>query len=185
LYYYFSLIKAALTDLWFQDEKICYVHVMTYSLDVPGIEVSKLAGFAAGVLVSWIAGDPLILWLYSRRFRKIIEGNRSLTFDQGDIEHQRWRNRLDLEFGRIIGRIERIFYIYAVTMSQFTLLSSWVILKAFYGWIQKPTLAQTGAPEEDKDITAFYAYIYGNALSIMVGLACGHLALVVASGIRP
>ena len=148
-------------------------------LEASGVGVELLGGFAAADLISWIIVDHVILALYNRRFKEILRGNLNLTGDQVNAKSISWRDKLDLDFGRRIGRIERIFYIYAVMLNQFTLLSAWVILKAFYGWIQKPAVSQSSASEEDKDITTFYAYVYGNALSILTGIICGHVGLVV------
>jgi hypothetical protein len=145
-----------------------------------GINIGTLGGFAVAVIISWVAGDHIILMLYKRRFKEIVQGNPDQTLRDAEARSEAWRNKLDLEFGKRIGRIERIFYIYAVMLNQFTLLSAWVILKAFYGWIQKPTVAQSTATEEDKDITTFYAYVYGNALSILAGIICGHAGVVVS-----
>lgn len=150
-------------------------------LESAGIRIELLGGFTAAVIISWMAGDHLILALYRRRFREIVRGNPDLTSREADARSDAfaWRDKLDLDFGRRIGRIERVFYIYAVMLNQFTLLSAWVILKAFYGWIQKPEVSQSTASEEDKDITTFYAYVYGNALSILTGIVCGHAGLIV------
>jgi hypothetical protein len=148
-------------------------------LESAGIRIELLGGFAAAVIISWMAGDIVILELYRRRIREIVRGNPDLTGREADVKGDAWRDKLDLEFGRRIGRIERVFYIYAVMLNQFTLLSAWVILKAFYGWIQKPEVSQSTASEKDKDITTFYAYVYGNALSILTGIVCGHAGLIV------
>jgi hypothetical protein len=153
---------------------------MLNHFDSIGISLGGLGGFAVAVIISWIAGDNIILTLYKRRFKEIVLENPDRSLRDAEARSEAWRNKLDLEFGKRIGRIERIFYIYAVMLNQFALLSAWVILKAFYGWIQKPTVAQSTATEEDKDITTFYAYVYGNALSILAGIICGHAGVVVA-----
>lgn len=144
-----------------------------------GREPCALIGFFVANLISWVAADNFIQGLYDKRFNEIVKSNPDQTLRDAQAKSEAWRNKLDLEFGKQIGRIERVFYIYAVMFTQFSLLSAWVILKAFYGWIQKPSVAQSAAPEEDK-ITTFYAYIYGNALSLILALTLGHFGLLVS-----
>lgn len=150
-------------------------------LQTLGVNFGTLIGFLVANLVSWMAADYLIQKLYKRRFSEIVETNPDQTLRDAQAKSEAWRNKLDLEFGRRIGRIERVFYIYAVMLGQFSLLSAWVIMKAFYGWIQKPNVAQSAAPDEDKEITTYYAYIYGNALSLLAALTLGHFGVLVAN----
>jgi hypothetical protein len=91
--------------------------------------------------------------------------NKKNTIEGAENDAKAWPAKLDIEFGKRIGRIERISYIYAFMLGQFSLLSAWVILKAFYGWIQKPDVAQSGAPESEKEITTFYSYVPTTFLS--------------------
>jgi len=48
------------------------------------------------------------------------------------------RSEQDVRYGRIIGRLERIFYIYAIMSNFEGILSGWLVLKAFFGWLQRP-----------------------------------------------
>lgn len=153
-------------------------------LEVLGVDLCALIGFFVANLISWVAADNFIQGLYDKRFNEIVKSNPDQTLRDAQAKSEAWRNKLDLEFGKRIGRIERVFYIYAVMFTQFSLLSAWVILKAFYGWIQKPSVAQSAAPEEDKEITTFYAYIYGNALSLIVALTLGHFGLLVSNALN-
>jgi len=154
------------------------------TLQALGINLTLLIGFALANLVSWVWADDLIQDLYRRRFRELTESNPDQTLRAAQAKGELWRTKLDLDFGKRIGRIERIFYIYSVMLGQFSLLSAWVILKAFYGWIQKPGVAQSGAPEEDKEITTFYAYVYGYALSLLAALVLAHAGLLISSVAR-
>jgi hypothetical protein len=146
-----------------------------------GIDLPAFCGFAAACLVSWVWADIVIQSLYNKRFKEMMESNPNLTHSQATQARHSWNRKLDLEFGKRIGRIERIFYIYAVMFDALTLLSAWVILKAFYGWIQKPSVAQSDAPEAEKEITTFYLYIYGNALSLLVALIVAHGGKILAN----
>lgn len=150
-------------------------------LQMLGVNLSLLLGFLVANLLSWLVADYLIQKLYRIRFAEIVGSNPDQTMRDAQAKSEGWRNKLDLDFGKRIGRIERVFYIYAVMLGQFTLLSAWVIMKAFYGWIQRPSVASSTAVEEDKEITTFYAYIYGNALSLLAALMLAHIGLLIAN----
>lgn len=127
------------------------------SLQFLGIDPGLLLGFAVASLLSWLWADGAIRALYTRRFKEFTEANLDQTLRAAQARSALWRAKLDLDFGKRIDRIERIFYIDTVMLGQFSRLSAWVILKALYGWIQKPGIAQSGAPDEDKEINTFYA----------------------------
>ncbi len=133
------------------------------SLQYLGIDPSLLLGFAVASLLSWLWADGAIQALYTRRFMELTEGNPDQTLRAAQAKSELWRAKLDLDFGKRIGRIPRIFYIDSVMLGQFSLLSAWVILKAFHGWIQKPGVAQS-APDGDKEITTFYACVLGQGI---------------------
>lgn len=143
-----------------------------------GIDYTTFLGFLVANLISYFMIDRVIQKFYDHRFNELTQLNLENTLREANQESERWKRRLNLDFGKRIGRIERFFYIYSVMLNQFTLLGAWTILKAFYGWIQKPTVAQSMVPEEDKEITTFYIYIYGNALSILSGLLLGHFMML-------
>ncbi len=129
------------------------------SLQSLGIDPGLFLGFAVASLLSWLWADGAIQALYTRRFGELTESNPDQTLRTAQARSELWRAKLDLDFGKRSDRIERIFYIDSVMLGQFSLFSAWVILKAFYGWIQKPGVAQSGAPGEDKEITTFYACV--------------------------
>jgi hypothetical protein len=106
------------------------------------------------------------------------------------------RKMLDIRFGWHIGNIERIIYIYAIMFDKLSLLTAWVILKAFFGWLEKPRMGSSatiegivGAGVEDRtdevvaSITLFYSYIYGNGISLLSGVFLAHVGLVLSRAI--
>src|SRR5688572_29969781 len=105
-----------------------------------GIDLPAFGGFGLACLLSWLFADVIIQNLYRKRFKEMLESNLNLTHAQDKEAMKDWNKKLDLAFGKRIGRIERVFYIYAIMFNGLTLLSAWVILKAFYGWIQKPSI---------------------------------------------
>ncbi len=149
-----------------------------------GIDIPSFFGFLFACLLSWYFADSIIQRLYSKRFDEMMGADQNLTgkdIQRGKVD---LANKLDLDFGKRIGRIERVFYIYSIMFNALTLLSAWVILKAFYGWIQKPEIARSLASESTKEITTFYLYIYGNALSLLMGLIMAHAGKVAAHAIH-
>jgi hypothetical protein len=98
-----------------------------------------------------------------------------------------------LRFGGMIGPLERVFYIYAIMMPQLTILTPIIVLKAFFGWITHERIdAFLSTLPADRSALAkdlrfvngivyvlYHSYIYGNILSLMLGLALGHVGVVV------
>jgi len=126
-----------------------------------GIDIYFIISFIVVNLISWLWAADAIQSMYHRRFKE---------------KNKEWHSKLDLNFGKQIGRLERIFYIYSVMFGQFSLLNAWVILKAFFGWTQK-TIIYSKMRKKEKEITIFYSYLYGNALSLLAGLSLAHFGL--------
>jgi hypothetical protein len=95
-----------------------------------GIDLPSFFGFLFASLLSWFFADSIIQRLYSKRFDEMMGVDQNLTgndIQRGKVD---LANKLDLDFGKRIGRIERVFYIYSIMFNALTLLSAWVILKA-------------------------------------------------------
>lgn len=143
-----------------------------------GVNLPLFIAFGTVCFISWFFADDLIQFLYDRRFDDIISKKQCATCEKGDEHKGNWRKELNLQFGKQIGQIERIFYIYAFMLNAFGLLAAWFILKAFFGWIQKYSGDSLGVPIEQKELTTFYLYIYGNALSLLTAMLLGHAGLI-------
>ena len=72
-----------------------------------------------------------------------------------------------LRFAALIGITERFLYVYAVMFNQFSLLGGWLVMKAFFSWMKKDSLCD------------YHAYIFGTALSLLLGLLCGAVGVLV------
>lgn len=79
-----------------------------------GINHVEVGGFIIACVLSWFFADAVIQHLYNKRFKEMTEQNRSITLAEVDRASLGWTERLDLAFGKRIGRIERVFYIYAL-----------------------------------------------------------------------
>lgn len=102
-----------------------------------------------------------------------------------------------------IGNLERVLYLYAVFRNQYSLISGWIVLKAFFGWVREteslpaksgtvrpPAPESSGgcpsavAPPQQELYLKYCLYIFGNGLSLAVGIACGEVALILAEAAR-
>jgi hypothetical protein len=149
-----------------------------------GIDLPGLIAFLVVCTISWFFADNLIQYFYTRRLHSVVQRSPDQTIGKIAQEEDAWRRRLALDFGRIIGRLERIFYIYALMFDALGVLTSWVILKAFFGWIQSPSSSQPDDADGARTMLSFYLYIYGNALSILSAILLYRLALVLSNILR-
>jgi len=159
-----------------------------------GVDLATLTGLGLACLVSWCCVDALI----QRHYRKL---------HRGELKDD-WPVPLEgVSLCRSIGRIERLLYIYSIASGVYGILSAWIILKAFFGWMQeaeqnkmtvyaeteyvdqarpKPDAAELEKARERarRRITGYYLYIYGNALSLIAALILTHAGMVVAAALR-
>ena len=86
------------------------------------------------------------------------------------------RAEFDLRFAGIVGGLERVLYIYSVMRGELALAAGWLVLKAFFplNYIDRPPDKHV-LPERMK---RYHIYILCNGLSLLVGIACGTLALM-------
>ena len=148
-----------------------------------GIHLPQFIGYVVACAISWFAADPIIHWRYKQLFHQLTN-DPNKTGKQHEADKAKLASILELKFGKRIGRIERLIYIYAVMLNQFTLLSAWVVLKAFYGWLEKPALAKAFPNDDSKHATLYYAYIYGNGLSLLTALVLAHLGFIVQNAMN-
>lgn len=90
------------------------------------------------------------------------------------------RQFLAMELAREIGRVEKLVYVLAVMLGQYSLITAVIILKAFFGWINIPR-SPSQSSELQSDLNYYYVYIYGNMLSLIVGLFLGFVGRIVAA----
>jgi hypothetical protein len=153
-----------------------------YGIDFPSISAFILVNVVSFLCVGWI-----IQALCDQRLHVDRTEQRAAQMSSA------FRKMLDMRFGWHIGNIERIIYIYAIMFDKLSLLTAWVILKAFFGWLEKPKLGSSAqmdgiaassaegiSDEAVATITAFYSYIYGNGISLLSGVFLAHVGLVLS-----
>ena len=65
-----------------------------------------------------------------------------------------------------VGGLERILYIMGVMGHHYEIITGWLVLKAFFGFMDRDRL--------EKDMAARYnGLLIGNAISLMIGIALG------------
>lgn len=94
-------------------------------------------------------------------------------------------------FGSLIGFIERAIYIYSIIIEEYSLISGWLVLKAFFGWISSSAIAKQNKDDlnvlpsflttSEIRIISYYLYIYGNGLSLLAAIFIAKLSLHISN----
>jgi len=140
---------------------------------------------------SALIGNGIVLRCYDHAERKL--GQRAAA-EPGKDDPEQNKSRIN----GMIGTLERMLYVYAVFRNQYSIISGWLVLKAFFGWMQRaeglsgqsckaaePAPQDGGAGDASTRLhqgvyLKYCMYIYGNGLSLAVGLACGEAALLLS-----
>jgi hypothetical protein len=177
------------------------IHFFQTNLTKVDINIPSIVGFYVSAFISFNFIDTPIQKLHDRILvkknvllkdcfggSKKIEAT-STTKSNAEIRKQFQREHLlSLSKGLEIGQLERLFYIYAV-MNQggFDLIAGIIVLKAFFGWMDTGKIRRSidasgtaGESEDSEDVLLYYAYIYGNLLSLASGILLGHTATFIA-----
>jgi hypothetical protein len=82
--------------------------------------------------------------------------------------------------GGLVGCLERSVYVFAIMFAQPGVITGVLILKAFFGWVEKISDTDPDkAPSVRAYVAVYYAYIIGNLISLIVGLALGELGFLL------
>lgn len=146
---------------------------LQYAVNLP-----QLIAYLLVCMVSWWCVDGFIAGRCTA-FNRTLVDDPSRTGVDNDARRALLEELSVLKHGKAIGQIERLFYIYAIMLNQFTLLSAWIIMKAFFGWIEKPGLTEALRDDERMNVKVYYSYIYGNALSLLVSVALAHVGFMI------
>jgi hypothetical protein len=158
-----------------------------------GVDLPAILGFLVGTFLAYFPGHRFVGALFERR-RSIVKTRmeadleKTLKRDTADYkskveeEVETFERELDLENAVVIGKWERALYVYSVMFNQFSLLSGWLVMKAFFGWL--------GTKEQEREqerarwrMRKYHLYLYGNVWSLIVGLGCGAIGRAVAYGL--
>jgi hypothetical protein len=142
-----------------------------------GIDIPTLFCFLLVNIISFIWANSFI-----QAMCKSVKEIRPANYDA-----------LEMNFGRLIVSLERIIYIYAIMSHALEILTAWVILKLFFGWIEHPKFPSANklssfheeVPADGKEVelssmAEYYHYIYGNGLSLITAIALAHLAVTLS-----
>jgi hypothetical protein len=121
----------------------------------------QLVVFAVMCAVSWYPGNKLVWFIWTKL------AARALSSQGGKPS----------KLSRPIGRLERVLYIFGVMSGHYELITGWLVMKAFFGWIKSENTADVQEGVVDDGTSAvldrFNSFLIGNLLSLLIGLACG------------
>lgn len=168
-----------------------------------------LLSFLLAVSASWPT-NKLVGKLFQRQMRacarQIVEGRNvppDKIEDAAEAEYKIIFKHFDLDTAARIGKWERVIYVFGVMFGggAWSLISGWLVLKAFNGWLEGmeiskptseaanlplPTVTASAAVAADASSKAnrmiyYHLYLFGNALSLMAGVALGFVGLQLAA----
>jgi hypothetical protein len=85
-----------------------------------------------------------------------------------------------------VGGLERVLYVYAVMSGKYEVITGWLVMKAFFGWIgPERRRAKKGTSASDEISNTYNGFILGTLLSLLLGLAAGLAASLTTSLINP
>jgi hypothetical protein len=157
------------------------------------IDLPLLSGLAVACLVSWSCVDRLIQKHYETLTATLKNEPGLVTSEDILPSEQRTEKPTWPPLRARVGRTERLLYIYAIASGVYALLSGWIVLKAFFGWIYEsklPELVEEGQRHESalqlsrRKLVGFYLYIYGNALSLIAAVVLTYVGLTIAAALR-
>ena len=150
--------------------------MFTYEFDLPFL-VAMIIGAALSVAV-----HPIVKSAFVARIETTAKSTLTGPSDNSVGEKMPLiLDHFDLPFAATIGCIERIIYVFAVITPAYDLIIGWLIMKAFYEWLKGPD-------EEQKlplrAVVFYHLYLFGNAISLMAGLAAGVIGAVIMVYLR-
>jgi hypothetical protein len=109
----------------------------------------QVAVFIVACALAWYPGNRLT-WLLWERFAKYAHVPIGTPF----------------QLARTIGGLERILYIFGVMAEKYELLAGWLVMKAFFGWIEE-------SKSDIGSLVRYYGFLQGNLTSLLIGLFVG------------
>jgi|HubBroStandDraft_1064217.scaffolds.fasta_scaffold00011_75 hypothetical protein len=144
------------------------------------VNLTKLLAFIAVFAINYFWGNSVV-----RFFHDMVEDHYLTRYVNQPFVAE-VKNRIDislhLEFGRTIGILERIFYIYAIMSANITIISGIIVFKAFSGWMTPVTSrnssatnkhSREGEVERLSELGLIYLYVVGSLLSLALGILLG------------
>jgi hypothetical protein len=132
--------------------------------------------FLAASLVACTLGHWFVKYMLVLLSERAIEKQSDMTHGRHREEVKKLLAEFDPKFAGIVGGLERVFYIYSVMRGELALVAGWLVLKAFFplNYIHQPPDGHVLAAR----MRRYHIYILASGLSLLMGLACGTLALI-------
>lgn len=137
-----------------------------------GVNIPSIAGFVIACLLSTWPGNMIVAMIHKMQMRSLRNRDPRKTPGQLKEDFAALDDDFDMRFAALIGITERFLYVYAVMFSQFSLLSGWLVMKAFFGWI-----SNRGTTQKER-LSHYHTYLFGNALSLLMGLLCARIGIM-------
>jgi len=126
--------------------------------------------FLAVCVFSWWLGNKLIwfLWKAIAKHSKVRVGTRTAL-------------------AGTVGGLERVLYIYAVVFDKYEIITGWLVMKAFFGWIRSEERSTKKEKENkatlDEVSNTYNGFVLGTLLSLLIGLAAGHAVTLMTGDV--
>jgi hypothetical protein len=135
-----------------------------------------LISFCLAIFLSVFPGYFIIRVLYDFILHNAKSHDRRRTFKQ--VVEGLYDTKASPASG-LVGCLERSLYIFGVMSGESGVITAVVILKAFFAWATEgAATAGTNSTERTQStIILYYAYLIGNFLSLILGLALGELGI--------
>lgn len=171
------------------DESMNLQDAILKSVDLPAA-----IGFSVGAFLAWIPVSAYMRYSYVKHLKEMLESKRQrlqdhhsgttlAEFGQNLVRFEaQILETFDLDFAQEIGTLERTFYVFSVISGQYALLAGWLVMKAFFAWIQIPANTKINLPNPSEwQMLMYHSYLWGSGRSLMFGMLCGIIGQCVRS----
>jgi hypothetical protein len=155
------------------------IHHLEHTWKHYGVDAPAIVGFLCGVILVLLSSD-CIKRLIQNQANKTLDG---LKRDPDEEEQQFEKEKrivhsvFDWTGAGVIGILERFVYVYAVLISAYPLMAGWLAMKAFFLRLAEPEV------KTSRRQPIYHTYLYGNMVSVLAGLICGHIANAISATI--
>lgn len=145
-------------------------------------------GFDAPSIIGFLCGAALVK-LSSSLIKRLIYNQVELTLErlpqktppaspeEREKEKCEIHKIFDWQGAELIGILECFLYVYAVLeVPAWPLMAGWLAMKAFF-----IRLAEPHELEPSRRQSIYHLYLFGNIISVLAGLICGHIARAIST----
>ena len=156
--------------------------VPTFLAATKGDALPFMLSFLIAVFLSVVPGHPIVRGVHNLIHHNIRTYDPAKTLQQlvGEFFGLAPQAKHFDPAGGLVGCLERAVYIFGIMFAQPGVITGVLILKAFFGWVDKIAGSDPNrTPSVRAYVAVYYAYIIGNLISLIVGLALGELGFLV------